>query len=449
MLGTNDATVGRDPFEFGTAIETIVARLEAAGVVPILSTIPESLAMGEGVTRLARVYNQVIANIAAEQRLPLWNFFNQVAGIPSEGLGSDRLHLSVSPGGGGQFSPNDLAFGQNQHNLGALVELDWYRHAVVGAIPAVATPLPAWTSLAGHSVFAVGRDLGQAPIVSVYDAITHQELDHFLAFEPGFAGGVRVAVGDVNGDTVPDIVVGAGPGGGPVVAAFSGVDGSRLASFAAYEISFRGGVGSIAVKDLDGDGQAEIAVGAGNGGGPVIAIFSGGTFRERQRFLAYDASFRGGVNVALGEFEGIGPATIAGAGIGGGPHVELFAPGNPVPLRSFFVDAAGFLGGVVVVAGDLTGDGRDELVTARATGGSTVSIWNSRTDSILRTIAPRSPNPAAGVRLAFAAAGSTDELLVGNGTGTALELQAFTGVNASPIELPPSDPTRAYGIFVG
>ena len=449
MLGTNDATVGTTPQAFRANMEALLGQVERAGVVPILSTIPESLYNGPATTDLARSLNQVIADIAADNHVPLWNLFRQESSLPNQGLDPYGLHLSLSPAGGGNFYPNDLRYGQNVHNLGALQVLDWFRREVVGgAIPPV-LPLPNWTSLTGHSVYAVGRDAGQGPSVSIYDAVTHAELDRFDAFEPSFIGGVRVATGDVNGDGIADIVCGAGPTGGPVVAAFSGMDGSRLATFLAFEGSFRGGVSSVAVQDLDGDGKAEIAVGAGNGGGPVIAVFSGGNFAERQRFLAYEADFRGGVNVALGSFAGIGSAIAAGAGIGGGPHVKVFPVGSTSPVWSFFAEGPLFAGGIVVAAGDWNGDGTDELATGRVTGGSPVTIWDPIANAVLRTIAPRRANALAGVRLAAIRVGSSDELLVGNGAGATVELQMYGGLNANPSLLPPDDPLRAYGIFVG
>ena len=84
-----------------------------------------------------------------------------------------------------------------------------------------------------------------------------------------FAGGVRVAAGDVDGDGRADIITGAGPGGGPHVRVFSGVDLHELASFYAFDPTFAGGV-SVAAGDIDGDGHADIITGAGPGsGGPT------------------------------------------------------------------------------------------------------------------------------------------------------------------------------------
>ena len=449
MLGTNDAYVGTTPDLFEQRLESLISQLSQSGVVPILSTIPENLAFGTAVTNAAIALNQVIANVAESSRVPLWNFHRQLESLPLAGLRYDLLHLNVSPSGGAHFIGYDALYGQNVHNLGAIVMLDWYRRNVVLAAAPFVPPLPNWTTLAGHTVYAVGRDAGQGPIVSVYDATTHAELDRFLAFESSFTGGVRVASADVNGDSIPDIVCGAGPTGGPVIAIFSGADGSRLATFAAFESSFRGGVGSVAARDLDGDGLAEIAVGAGNGGGPVIAIYEGGTFAERRRFLAYDGDFRGGVNVTLGWFEGIGATIVAGAGSGGGPNVRFFNMQSDAPIRSYFSDSPLFTGGVVVAAGDLDGDGFDELATARATGGSEITIIDAATLKELRRIPARTANGAAGVRLGMIRNGTDDDLLIGNGSGATVQVQQYGDWNANPVALPPNDPLRAYGVFVG
>ena len=71
---------------------------------------------------------------------------------------------------------------------------------------------------------------GGAPHVKMFDGRTGAETHGFFAFAPSFSGGVRVAAGDVNGDGHAEIIVGAGPGGADEVRVFDPVTGTRLST---------------------------------------------------------------------------------------------------------------------------------------------------------------------------------------------------------------------------
>jgi hypothetical protein len=196
--------------------------------------------------------------------------------------------------------------------------------------------------------------------VTIYAADGSQRVV-FAPFGTKWKNGMEVAVGDVNGDGRKEIVVSAGPGGSPTVKVFD-ASGQELKSFLAYGASFKGGV-HLATGNTDGKGASEIITGAGAGGGPHVRVWDGnGTLKTQ--FFAYATTFKGGAYVAAGDALGLGrDQIVTGAGLGGGPQVRIFDAGDKnKAVGSFFAFAKTLRTGVRVSASDLDGNGRAEIL---------------------------------------------------------------------------------------
>ena len=297
-----------------------------------------------------------------------------------------------------------------------------------------------------------GVDAGAGPHVKVFAAGTLAESMSFFAFAPGFTGGVRVAVGDVNGDGRADVITGAGPGAGPHVKVFDGATGALLSSFFAYDPGFAGGV-FVAAGDVNGDGRADVVTGAG-GGAPAVKVFDGRTGGTLRSLLAYDAAFTGGVRVAAGVVNGDGRADIvtgAGPGAAGG-QVKVFDGRTGGSLRSFFAYDTAFIGGVYVAAGDVNGDGAADVVTGAGPGaGPHVKVFSAGGSSQLASFFAYAAGFTGGVRVA---AGDVNgdgraDVITGAGPGAGPHVKAFSAGGGSEVaSFFAYDPGFQGGVFV-
>ena len=236
-----------------------------------------------------------------------------------------------------------------------------------------------------------------------------------LANNP-FAGlgvDVRTAIGDVNGDGIPDYILATGPGTEFKVAVISGAPGNPVlvapfdpflpAPPEAQSDVFTAG-GFVSAGDFLGNGRDQIVISPDQSGGPRVAIYdmNGATAAGSQpytavgvnteelnpgsgltrinNFISVNPNFRGGARTAVGDLNGDGVPDLAiAAGYGGGPAV-LVINGTQVPTTSgltasddligdFFAFNSSLRDGAYLAIGDVLGNGQQDLILGPGDGG--------------------------------------------------------------------------------
>jgi hypothetical protein len=249
-------------------------------------------------------------------------------------------------------------------------------------------------------------------------------------------GGLSIAAGNLLPDSAPlglvqnEYVTGTGPGVEGVVRVWR-LNGALAFAFNPFP-GFTGGI-NVAVGDVVGDGDMELIAAVAANGPPHVKVFNGNG-QLLGSFLAFDAGFLGGVNIAVGNVLGgisaggysgglvssaFKQEIIVGAAAGGSPHV-VATNGSGVVLRSFLAFDLGYRGGVTVAAGSIdtqraagfgfTGvdtNSFDEIIVGAATDVPHVKAFEVWTGAITERLSFFAFDPAVqqGVTVA---AGSTD-----------------------------------------
>ncbi|MBO0681341.1 multicopper oxidase domain-containing protein [Mycolicibacterium sp. S2-37] len=276
--------------------------------------------------------------------------------------------------------------------------------ATVSVIPEVST----------YAVAIPGSD-GRPAAVRIYDADGDRMIADVRPFN-GFQGTPSVAMADVNGDMVLDLIAGTGEGVAPEVVAYSGAEApsgrfrDQIARFAPFDADFRGGV-RVAGADIDGNAlSSNIIVGSGPGKESQVRIFST-TLPDRlgeapevfSSFSPYPGS-RTGVTLAAGMVDmASGRESIVTApGPGDAPLVKTFRydlytptarmaarattshehsgyPGAAEMTSQFLAFDDSYRDGVALSTGWVAGEegGAKSIITGQAGGPGTVRVWSS------------------------------------------------------------------------
>jgi len=225
--------------------------------------------------------------------------------------------------------------------------------------------------------FAFAQASGEKPIITITDSGGSKEKE-FLAYSESFLGGLSLASGDVNGDVNEEIVTAPAKDMEANVKVFNS-DGVMLSNFLAYPYNFKGGI-NITTADIDGDGKAEIITAPKAGFEPMVKVFKQNGKLVRS-FLAYPASFKGGVSVASGDVRDDKKNEILTApGKGGIPQIKIFS-NQGILLNSFLAGARNDNYGFNLAVGDLDANPRRrqaEIIISRQSGAPIVGIYDFR-----------------------------------------------------------------------
>lgn len=239
--------------------------------------------------------------------------------------------------------------------------------AIEGASPGALPPVPFVVTSTGGGY------------VRIVNASTRAVLQYFRPFGAGYTGLYSVAVADVNGDGLKDVIVATQAGFNGRVRVYDGaavitpgVDFSNPSTWPTFLTpatgltnptiynfkvfgGYKGGL-TVAAGDVNGDGFADIIVGTTAGSALPGAVVGRNTTSTTPPTVPPSAIAR----VAVYDRSG-----------------ALLAP----IIRPF---GTAFAGGVTLAAGDVTGDGRADIVVGRGSGPGRIKVYQLSGGSLVQ-----------------------------------------------------------------
>lgn len=319
------------------------------------------------------------------------------------------------------------------------------------------------TSGAGNLNSAVSLPVGGSATFTIRSSISPTATGSLTSTAAVSLAGDASAANDTAGKTLlfaPRAAVvtdGQDWAGAGAVRLVNPATGATLAQAFAYEPDFKTGV-RAALGDLDNDGKLEVAVVPNYGRAAALVVFrqevaADGTVTlvkdARYNLEPFGAGYRGGLNLAIGHFDGDTFADLAISKSSGDGEVKIYgstpsAPTGPLTLRSSFTPFAGSFGGASIAAADfgtvsgaaitdaVRRDGVAELAVASGVGvAPVVRVYNAKvaTPVVVDSFKPLNARFRGGLSISAANynSDSIPDIMVAAGAGGGSAVEIYDG----------------------
>jgi uncharacterized delta-60 repeat protein len=305
------------------------------------------------------------------------------------------------------------------------------------------------TRLVRDNWVIVSADQGGPPRVKILTP-TGLLLKEFDAYGASFMGGVRTAVGDINGDWVPDIFCAPGPGGLPYVNVYDGVTLGLIKQIQVYGLAFTKGV-NLTVGNVLSDAKVELLVSPDVGGAPYVNIFDPNTGTLMKQLLVYGESFTLGVRITTWNQNGGTEKLVVAPMAGGSPVVNVFNVATSTLEKQLQTYPNNFTFGLYIACADMNG-GAEELLVGPGQAGisfASVRVYNVTTGALVGDVPVFGLGYNMGIRVSSVAPdGVTPAILAASGPGAFPTVKIKTLAGADVSVFYPFEPSMTAGLFV-